>query len=142
VRIDIPPLRERRDDIPLLFHHFSLIASAQYHREVPALSTERVHSLMTYDWPGNVRELRNIAERYVLLGENCTFEFDQLIPSPDAVTGMPLSEKVERFEKMLIEEALTRNGGNIKETLIELGLPRKTLYDKMRKYHLDKQDYK
>ncbi|WP_421868526.1 sigma-54-dependent transcriptional regulator [Motiliproteus sp.] len=143
VRVDIPSLRERRDDIPLLFQHFALIASAQYQREVPALSPARVHSLMSYDWPGNVRELRNLAERYVLLGEGCTFEFDQLIPQLDAATdSLTLPEKVEQFEKMLIEEALARHDGRIKETMEQLGLPRKTLYDKMRKYRLDKQDYK
>lgn len=142
VRVDIPSLRERRDDVPLLFQHFALIASAQYQREVPALSPERVHSLMSYDWPGNVRELRNVAERYVLLGEACTFDFDQLIPQFDAVTGDTLPEKVERFEKMLIEEELARHQGRIKDTLESLGLPRKTLYDKMRKYNLDKRDFK
>ncbi|WP_210397261.1 sigma-54-dependent transcriptional regulator [Motiliproteus sediminis] len=142
VRVDIPALRERRDDVPLLFQHFALIASAQYQREVPALSPERVHSLMSYDWPGNVRELRNVAERYVLLGEACTFEFDQLIPQFDAVAGETLPDKVDRFEKMLIEEELARHQGRIKDTLASLGLPRKTLYDKMRKYNLDKRDFK
>ncbi|WP_207060812.1 sigma-54 dependent transcriptional regulator [Motiliproteus sp. SC1-56] len=142
VRVDIPPLRERAEDIPLLFQHFALIASTQYQREVPALSPERVHSLVSYDWPGNVRELRNVAERYVLLGEGCTFEFDQLIPQLEAASALTLPEKVERFEKMLIEEELARCRGSIKETLINLGLPRKTLYDKMRKYHLDKRDFK
>jgi two-component system C4-dicarboxylate transport response regulator DctD len=143
VRVDIPSLRERRDDIPLLFQHFALIASAQYRREVPALSPARVHSLMNYDWPGNVRELRNLAERYVLLGENCTFEFDELIPSLDqADIGLNLPQKVESYEKMLIEEALALSGGSIKQTLELLGLPRKTLHDKMRKYQLDKQDFK
>ena len=84
-----------------------------------------------------------MAERYVLLGESCTFEFDQLIPQLDqSAEGLSLPEKVERFEKMLIEEALALSGGGIKETLKLLGLPRKTLYDKMRKYKLDKQDFK
>ena len=143
VRVDIPALRERRDDIPLLFQHFALIASAQFQREVPALSPARVHSLMSYDWPGNVRELRNVAERYVLLGEACTFEFDQLIPQLDSDSSdLSLPQKVERFEKMLIEEALGRSGGSIKQTQELLQLPRKTLYDKMRKYQLDKQDFK
>ncbi len=143
VRVDIPSLRERSDDVPLLFQHFALIASAQFQREVPALSPARVHSLVSYAWPGNVRELRNVAERYVLLGESCTFEFDRLIPPLDqSAAGLSLPEKVERFEKMLIEEALALSGGGIKEALALLGLPRKTLYDKMRKYQLDKQDFK
>ncbi len=142
LKVDIPPLRDRREDVPLLFQHFALIASAAFQREVPALSAERVHSLMTHDWPGNVRELRNVAERYVLLGEACTFEFDQLIPTDDKVLGLSLPDKVERFERMLIAEELARQQGSIKDTMDNLGLPRKTLYDKMRKYGLDKQDYK
>lgn len=143
VQLEIPPLRERREDIPLLFQHFALVASSQYGREMPSLSAERMHSLMLHDWPGNVRELRNLAERYVLLGEECTFDFDNRpISEPNLSGGMSLPEQVERFEKMLIHTELERHGGSIKDTLSSLGLPRKTLYDKMKKYGLDKNDYK
>jgi two-component system C4-dicarboxylate transport response regulator DctD len=143
VRVDIPALRERREDIGLLFQHFALIASSQYEREVPLLSAERMHSLMTHAWPGNVRELRNLAERYVLLGENCTFDFENRpITDINARSEMTLPDKVDQFESMLIQAELSRCGGSIKETLSSLGLPRKTLYDKMKKYGLDKSDYK
>ncbi|WP_286240485.1 sigma-54-dependent transcriptional regulator [Neptuniibacter halophilus] len=143
VRVDIPPLRERREDIGLLFQHFALIASSLYGREVPLLSAERMHSLMTHDWPGNVRELRNLAERYVLLGEGCTFDFENKpITELNGRAEMTLPEKVEQFESMLIQAELSRCAGSIKETLVSLGLPRKTLYDKMKKYGLDKNDYK
>ncbi|WP_299182048.1 sigma-54 dependent transcriptional regulator [uncultured Neptuniibacter sp.] len=143
VRIDIPALRERREDISLLFQHFALIASSQYGREVPLLSAERMHSLMTHDWPGNVRELRNLAERYVLLGESCTFDFENRpITEINGSSEMTLPEKVDQFESMLIQAELSRCAGSIKETLSSLGLPRKTLYDKMKKYGLDKKDYK
>ncbi len=143
VRLDIPPLRERREDIPLLFQHFALVASSLYSREIPQLSAERMHSLMLHDWPGNVRELRNLAERYVLLGEGCTFDFDNRPITSDVQADiMTLPEQVERFEKMLIHTELERHGGSIKDTLSSLGVPRKTLYDKMKKYGLDKNDYK
>ncbi|SIS86914.1 sigma-54-dependent transcriptional regulator [Neptunomonas antarctica] len=143
VRVDVPPLRNRLDDVPMLFQHFSILASAQYNREVLPLNMERMHSLMTHDWPGNVRELRNLAERYVLLGESCTFDFDNRPITDSSVTGkMTLPEQVERFEKILLQTELSRHGGSIKDTLDSLGLPRKTLYDKMRKYDLDKNDYK
>ncbi len=143
VRLDIPPLRERREDIGLLFQHFALIASAQYNREIPTLSAERLHSLMLHDWPGNVRELRNLAERYVLLGESGSFDFDnRLIIDSDGTASLSLPDQVERFEKMLIQAALSRTGGSIRDTLEFLGLPRKTLYDKMKKYGLDKSDFK
>jgi two-component system C4-dicarboxylate transport response regulator DctD len=143
LRLDIPPLRERREDIGLLFQHFALVASAQYNREIPTLSAERLHSLMLHDWPGNVRELRNLAERYVLLGESGTFDFDnRLIVDSDGGATLSLPDQVERFEKMLIQAALSRTGGSIRDTLEFLGLPRKTLYDKMKKYGLDKSDFK
>ncbi|MGP3372486.1 sigma 54-interacting transcriptional regulator, partial [Escherichia coli] len=61
VRVDIPPLRDRKDDISLLWQHFCLVATAQYKRDAEPLSAARMHSLLSYDWPGNVRELRNLA---------------------------------------------------------------------------------
>ncbi|RUM51267.1 MAG: sigma-54-dependent Fis family transcriptional regulator [Marinomonas sp.] len=142
VRVDIPPLRERKDDIPLLWQHFCLVATAQYKRESEQLSAERMHSLMSYDWPGNVRELRNLAERYVLMGEAGSFEFDQIITNETNPGFMTLPEQMERFEKTLLEQELKRQKGSIKDTMDALGLPRKTLYDKMRKYDLDKDLYK
>ena len=142
VRVDIPPLRERKDDIPLLWQHFCLVATAQYKRESEQLSAERMHSLLSYDWPGNVRELRNLAERYVLMGEAGSFEFDQIITNESNPGMMTLPEQMERFEKTLLEQELMRQKGSIKDTMDALGLPRKTLYDKMRKYGLDKDIYK
>lgn len=142
VRVDIPPLRERKDDIPLLWQHFSLVAIAQYKRESEPLSAARMHSLLSYDWPGNVRELRNLAERYVLMGEAGSFEFDQIIINENNPGVMTLPEQMERFEKTLLEQELLRQKGSIKDTMDALGLPRKTLYDKMRKYGLDKDIYK
>ncbi|MGB0732762.1 MAG: sigma-54-dependent transcriptional regulator [Pontibacterium sp.] len=143
VKLDIPALRMRRDDIPMLFQHFALLASNQYGRVVQPLSPERMHSLMMHDWPGNVRELRNLAERYVLLGESCTFDFENRpITEGEQTLTMTLPEQVERFEKMLIQAELAQHAGSIKDTLESLGLPRKTLYDKMRKYGLDKNDFK
>ncbi|GAB3480084.1 sigma-54-dependent transcriptional regulator [Marinomonas epiphytica] len=142
VRVDIPPLRERKDDISLLWHHFCLVATAQYKRESEPLSSSRMLSLLSYDWPGNVRELRNLAERYVLMGEAGSFEFDQIITNENNPGVMTLPEQVERFEKTLIEQELMRNKGSIKGTMDALGLPRKTLYDKMQKYDLDKDFFK
>ncbi|WP_067095178.1 sigma-54-dependent transcriptional regulator [Marinomonas atlantica] len=142
VRVDIPPLRARKEDIPLLWQHFCLVATAQYKRESEPLTAERMHSLMSYDWPGNVRELRNLAERYVLMGESGSFEFDQIITNETNPGIMTLPEQMERFEKTLLEQELMRQKGSIKDTMDALGLPRKTLYDKMRKYDLDKDLYK
>lgn len=142
VRVDIPPLRARPQDIPMLFQHFALLASSLYEREIPPLSPERIHRLMSHDWPGNVRELRNLAERYVLLGEACTFDFDDRPITEQEPVAPGLAARVEHFEKTLIQGELARHGGSIKHTLESLKLPRKTLYDKMKKYELDKKDYK
>lgn len=142
VRIDIPPLRARPEDIPLLFQHFALLASALFEREIPPLSAERLHMLMSHPWPGNVRELRNLAERYVLLGEACSFDLGDNGDTAHPAIGQGLAARVDQFERTLIQTELARHGGSIKHTQESLQLPRKTLYDKMKKHGLDKKDYK
>ncbi|MGP7734943.1 sigma-54-dependent transcriptional regulator [Oceanimonas smirnovii] len=142
VRIDIPPLRARPDDIPLLFQHFALLASAQFEREIPPLSAPQLQQLLSHSWPGNVRELRNLAERYVLLGEACSFDLSEHSQTKTPASGQGLAARVDQFEKTLIQSELARHGGSIKHTQESLQLPRKTLYDKMKKHGLDKNDYK
>ena len=141
VTLELPPLRERREDIPLLFQHFLLISAARYGKEAPAVQQDFSRSLMSYNWPGNVRELRNAAERFVLLGDESDLRLDDGSGSSPYIP-MSLPEHVEVFERALIEQALSESGGVIKQTMERLGLPRKTLYDKMQKYGLDKQGYK
>jgi len=141
VTIELPPLRERREDIPRLFQHFLLVASARYGKEAPAISQNANQTLMAFNWPGNVRELRNAAERYLLLGDDCGLQLDDNA-SFVSCAPMTLPEHVEAFERALIEQALSESGGIIKQTMELLGLPRKTLYDKMQKFGLDKRVYK
>ncbi|HKJ95579.1 MAG TPA: sigma-54 dependent transcriptional regulator [Gammaproteobacteria bacterium] len=143
VTLDIPPLRDRREDIALLFQHFTLVAEHRYRREAPAPSPEQLTALMSHDWPGNVRELRNVAERYVLLGQDYAFDLDRLMTTPSAEgAGFSLREQVEGFERSLIEQELNARQGNISQATEALGLPRKTLTDKMRKYGLDSRNYR
>lgn len=142
VSLEIPPLRQRIEDIPLLFQHFLLVASERYRREITMPGPEQISALLAHDWPGNVRELRNAAERYVLLGSDCGFDFKQLFSDEDAQLPRTLPRQVECFEKSVIEQALGAHKGSIKQTMEQLGVPRKTLYDKMQKYALDKKDYK
>lgn len=142
VYLEIPPLRERREDIPLLFHHFLLVAGHRYQQEVPLPGTAQMNPLMSYQWPGNVRELRNLAERYVLLGSQCGWSLDQLLSGAERQQKHSLPQQVEDFERSLIEQALVSSNGTIKDVMDTLAIPRKTLYDKMRKYGLDKSDYK
>ncbi len=141
VKVDIPPLRERIEDVPLLFLHFARIASARYKKELIPLSQEHKTQLLSYGWPGNVRELRNLAERYILLGEAAAFNFKKNTSANSMLSSMGLTQRVEFFEKFLIEEALASNEGCIKDTMEELNLARKTLYDKMKKYELERTTY-
>ncbi|MBT3041236.1 MAG: sigma-54 dependent transcriptional regulator [Candidatus Thiodiazotropha sp. (ex Codakia orbicularis)] len=141
VTLELPPLRERREDIPLLFQHFLLVAAARYGKVAPAMPDNISQKLMSFNWPGNVRELRNTAERFVLLGDECGLQLDEKsVTSPCVPLTLP--EHVEVFERAMIEQALSESGGVIKKTMELLGLPRKTLYDKMQKYGLDKRLYK
>ncbi len=138
VTLDIPPLRQRKEDIPALFHHFLLVAAARYGKAATALSQPEMQRLISHDWPGNVRELRNAAERYVLLGKLAQLGDNE--PSQKLPTH--LVDQVAEFEKSVIEQALIECGGRINETMERLNVPRKTLYDKMQRYGLDKELYK
>jgi len=141
VKLDIPPLRERKDDIPVLFHHFVLIAAARYDRESIPLDASQAARLMQHSWPGNVRELRNLAERYVLLGPVALDENDSSVTAN--VSGrQTLSELMDDFERSAVVSALNTCHGSIKDTMVQLGIARKTLYDKMKKYGLDKAQFR
>jgi two-component system C4-dicarboxylate transport response regulator DctD len=89
-----------------------------------------------------VRELRNFAERYVLLGRQFDWSLDKMLPGEDKIQSQSLAKQVDCFERGLIEHALVSSSGSIKDTMATLAMPRKTLYDKMRKYGLKKSDYK
>jgi two-component system C4-dicarboxylate transport response regulator DctD len=136
--LPLPPLRERREDTPLLFEHFSVLAAARHHREVPAVDAGRMQRLMAYDWPGNVRELRNVADRCVLGIEGGFPPFG----TPAVAGPRPLAETVETFERSLIADALRRNGGSLARTSEELQLAKTTLFDKIRKYNLSSDMHK
>ena len=138
-QIELPPLRERREDVPLLFEHFVLQASARYGRPVPeAPSAKQMHALMSRSWPGNVRELRNVAERFTL-GLLADME-----DTDDSIGTAPrtLEEQVNRFERHLIEEALRACHGRAALACERLGLPKKTLYDKMRRLAITSEDFR
>jgi two-component system C4-dicarboxylate transport response regulator DctD len=136
----VPPLRDRRDDIPLLFEFFAEKLAARYQREVPKLSRKDLPELMMHSWPGNVRELKNVAERAVI-GINAQKSLVAEMIHPMTKYPLTLSEQVEAFEKHLIETTLSDNKGNIQDTSEILGMPRRTLNEKMRKYGLDRKDY-
>ena len=137
--VDLPPLRERRDDIPLLLQHFLLAAAARYEREPPTVSMTDLQALMRHDWPGNVRELRNLADRLVLFGGD--EDIGIVTADVDAATvKATLPEQVAAFEKALIIQALRESQGCAANAIERLGLPRKTYYDKLKKYGLKRHE--
>jgi two-component system C4-dicarboxylate transport response regulator DctD len=142
--INIPPLRKRPGDILLLFDYFLLRSSEKYNRELPHLTGDAIAMLMAYPWPGNVRELKNIAERYILSslppGERIAHIL-QHTGSGISTAASSLAEQAANFEKCVIDQALRRHGGNIASVLEELGLPRRTLNQKMQNHGLSRKDY-
>ncbi len=134
----LPTLRERRDDVLGLFHHFGRQAARRFGRALPEVDAELAAALKEFEWPGNIRELRNVAERFVL----GLPVFDGAPVSGTAAADAPLDSRVESFERSLIADALLRHGGRIGETAMALGIPRKKLYLRMQKYGLDRSDYR
>jgi len=133
VTVTLPPMSQRMDDAPRLFHHLVNQAALRYRREAPEPTAEVLAQVAARDWPGNVRELRNAADRYVLgLG------LDE--DAPVSVSGS-LATQVEDFEKNAIAAALMANRGSLKATYEALGLSRKTLYEKMHKHGLRREDF-
>ena len=137
VTIRIPPLRERREDIPLLFAHYLGHASRRFQRDIPEMPASIKQHVMTHDWPGNVRELAHFAERVVLGVLNTPAPPTSM--AQDAAASLP--DRMERFEAQLIREALQAHQGDIKATLESLGIPRKTFYDKLQRHGIDRQQY-
>ena len=138
VFLRIPPLRERTEDIPLLFQHFALEAARRTRRDPPGLTPALAARLARHPWPGNVRELRAVAERLTLgLDDGLGDHLEQ----PDNGPRPSLPEQVDRFEKSVIEAELAARRGNVKATLEALGLPRKTFYDKLRRHGLSRGDF-
>ncbi|AMB85941.1 C4-dicarboxylate ABC transporter [Pseudomonas agarici] len=127
----LPPLRERREDIPLLFEHFARGAAERLGRTTTALSGPQLSRLLSHDWPGNVRELANAAERSVLgLGE----------PEPEGIdSGQSLAAQQEAFEAQCLRSALARHKGDVKAVLEELQLPRRTFNEKMQRHGLARE---
>ena len=142
IPVQIPPLRQRKEDIPMLFQHFLVQSSEKYNLDLKDLSEQHRGILFDYDWPGNVRELQNCAERFALTGTLQIKGASQASSGFQLDDGAPLPEQVNAFERSLLEKALRENKGKIDETYKALSIPRKTLYDKMKKYSLAKEDFK
>ncbi|ANG97914.1 Fis family transcriptional regulator [Brucella pseudogrignonensis] len=133
VRLRVPPLRERRKDIGLLFSYFLDEAAAQFGQPRPTIDAAVETRLNSDDWPGNVRELRNFAKQVVLgLGGSSAREASQL----------PLSEQMDQFEAKVLRETLERLNGDVGEAANILKLPRRSLYARLQKLGIDASSFR
>jgi DNA-binding NtrC family response regulator len=138
--IELPPLKERKEDIPLLVHHFIEKFNAETGKHVQGMTPAALAVLQAYPWPGNIRELRNTVERAMILVDGDVIAEEQLPPDvqptrPEAATlRLPLGLALDQVEKEYIVASLQRNGGNKARTAEALGISEKTLYNKLNRY--------
>jgi two-component system C4-dicarboxylate transport response regulator DctD len=135
--LKLPPLRERREDIPLLFEHFVAQAGQRYGLPVPERTPELLRELLAHDWPGNVREIRNTADRHVLAAGAA-----DVVGQEAALAPLSLAQQMEMVEKTLIEQALRRHQGRMQDVMQQLGTPKKTLYDKLHRHGIDPERFR
>lgn len=143
VTLSLPPLRNRRDDIPLLVEHFWGNLQRKYSREGPELTREALAQLEQAPWPGNIRQLRNTVERlFVLAGQEKVEEIETALGPPDAasptVPDGPLAasdfrEARRLFEAEYLARQLREHGGNVTRTAAAIGLERQSLQEKIKK---------
>jgi two-component system C4-dicarboxylate transport response regulator DctD len=138
VTLRIPPLRERRGDIPMLFGHFLARAAERFGRPAAAVNAAVSGYLQSHDWPGNVRELVHFADRVALgLGPE-----DQTTAAIAREPSAALPERVGLYEAQLIREALRDHGGDVRGAIEALGVPRKTFYDKLKRYGISASEFR
>ena len=132
MRVRIPPLKERTEDIPVLFRHYVAIACEQSDLPMPEITPDVIAGLMAQDWPGNARGLMNAAMRFAMGLHEAKED-----------SGAPgLSAQMARVERTLLIEELTRRNGNATEAAAALKLPRKTFYDKLARHGIRAEDYR
>ena len=145
ISMEVPPLRKRTEDLPLLVEYFIDFYSKENHKKIKGISEETIEVLLNYNWPGNIRELENIIERAIILDTDGTINTDDLpeiILSEKPVLGIiksfatSLKEALQEPEKVHIIQVLKEVGWNKKKAAKKLGVNRTTLYNKLRKYNI------
>ena len=140
--IELPPLRERKEDIPVLAEYFIKEFSKKNYKNIEKITPKALEILTDYDWPGNIRELRNVIERMVVLSSQTVLELPDI---PQDISGgkLALSEQgipetvnLKEAEKDLIVKKLNRVSGNKSKAAQELGISRRTLYRKLLEYNI------
>ncbi len=137
VEIRLPPLRDRREDIPILAMHFLKRQAARYRKQISGFTPDANQLMLDHPWPGNVRELEHAVERAVLLAQGDRVETSDLGLAPKVGSGSRIEDlTLEEVEKLLIEKALERHEGNVSHAADALGLSRSALYRRLQRYDL------
>jgi DNA-binding NtrC family response regulator len=131
INITMPPLRERRDDIPLLINHFIQYFAKHYNRQVTEFDANSIKQLRAYDWPGNVRELRNLVERHIALADEPELHLQALTPNKESDKIDADQPSLQLLEKRYILKTLERFDGNREVTAKTLGINKSTLWRKL-----------
>jgi two-component system, NtrC family, response regulator HydG len=139
IEINIPPLRERREDIPLLFEHFSIIYFHKYKIKPKRVPHDVIRSLMEYPWPGNIRELKHSVERSIIMSDSDEFKITDFMAQkntgPSGIIN-PGENNLNSMERKMIVKVILKNNGNISLSAEELGLTRAALYRRIEKYDI------
>ena len=140
IEIELPPLRERREDIPILLQHYLSLYARKYDRPQRGLPSHLVEVLTRHDWPGNVRALRHAAERAVIMADGERYHLDDFpLPQRSETASLSVvgdSLNLDQLEKQMIERALRMHHFNVSLAAAELGLSRGALYRRMEKHGL------
>lgn len=136
ITIEVPPLRDRVDDIPVLARHFLRTFSERYNRGGLKISLQTLEKLSNHDWPGNVRELQHAIEKAVIMCDGDTLRPSDFSFSSAAGRALRTEMTLEEMEKRMIAESLKKHGNNISIVADRLGITRQTLYNKIAKYSL------
>ena len=134
IHIEIPPLRERLEDIEPLAAFFLKKYSVKYNRENLSINQSVINKLKEYNWPGNIRELEHTIEKAVILSDGTKLKPDDILFKPISKKSKLIPQTIEEMEKQMIASAFEKHKGNYSSTAEELGITRQTLYNKMKKY--------
>ncbi len=136
ILIEVPPLRDRVDDIPILANYFLKLNSERYGKEGMKLNTHALEKLANHDWPGNVRELQHAIEKAVIMSDSAVLKPSDFVFSSSQRNIFHAEFTLEEMEKKMITESLRRYSNNMSTVAAKLGITRQTLYNKMRKYNI------
>ena len=136
ILIEVPPLRDRVDDIPILANHFLRIHSERYGKTGMKISTHAMEKIANHDWPGNVRELQHAIEKAVIMSDSPVLKPSDFVFSTTQRNLLHHELTLDEMEKRLISESLRRYTNNISMVAEKLGITRQTLYNKMKKFEI------